>query len=72
MPKKAMSLRLSEELAARLANVARIEGVPISEMVREAIEDHIKKRRADPEFQKLLRQQLEEDRKALERLAGDS
>jgi len=69
MKSKAMSLRLSGDQAAQLAAVARTEDVPISEAVREAIREHIKVRRTDPEFQQRLKQQLEEDREMLERLA---
>jgi predicted DNA-binding protein len=67
---KATSLRLPESLAAELAAVARADGMPISEAVREAIEKHIAERRADQEFQARLKKRLEEDREVLERLAG--
>lgn len=69
MPSKAMSLRLSEEMSAELAAVARADDVPISEAVREAIENHIAARRADKAFQERLKKRLEEDREVLERLA---
>jgi predicted DNA-binding protein len=68
-PTKATSLRLSPGLAAELATVARAEGVPISDVVRAAIGKHIATRRADEDFQARLREQMEEDRKVLERLA---
>jgi predicted DNA-binding protein len=68
-PTKAMSLRLSPELAAELSAVARAQGVPISDVVRTAIGKHIATRRADEDFQARLREQMEEDRKVLERLA---
>jgi predicted DNA-binding protein len=70
MSTKAMSLRLPEALAAELAAVARTDGTPISEAVREAIEKHIAERRADPDFQKRLQRRLEADHKVLERLAA--
>jgi hypothetical protein len=66
---KAMSLRLPEDKAADLAAVARTDEMPVSEVVREAIDNHIAARRADKEFQKRLKKRLEEDRKLLERLA---
>jgi predicted DNA-binding protein len=69
MPTKAMSLRLPEDKAAELAAVARTDEMPISEVVREAIDNHIAARRADEEFQKRLKKRLEEDREILERLA---
>ena len=70
MAVKAMSLRLPEEKAAELAAIARTDEMPVSEVVREAIDNHIKARRADKSFQKRLQQRLEEDRQVLERLAG--
>jgi predicted transcriptional regulator len=70
MPTKAMSLRLSEDLAAELAAVAETDEMPISEAVREAIDKHIAERRADKAFQVRLKQRLEENREILERLAG--
>jgi predicted DNA-binding protein len=69
VPTKATSLRLSPELAAELSAVARAEGVPISDVVRAAIGKHIASRRADEDFQARLREQMEEDRKVLERLS---
>lgn len=65
---KALSIRLSEEIAADLAAVARTDDVPVSEAVREAIHNHIKARRADRDFQERLKKRLKEDREVLERL----
>jgi hypothetical protein len=69
MANKATSLRLPEPMAAELAAVARADGIPISEAVRQAIEKHIAERRGDEGFQKRLKQLLEEDQKLLKRLA---
>jgi predicted DNA-binding protein len=69
MPTRAMSLRLPEEMAVELAAVARTDDVPISEVVREAIEHHIAARRDDKDFQRRLKKRLAEDREVLERLA---
>ena len=66
---KVLSIRLDEEVAADLAAVARTDDMPVSEAVREAIEKHIATRRADKDFQKRLKERLEEDREVLERLA---
>lgn len=68
---RAMSLRLSEEMADDLAAVARTDDVPISEFVRAAIAEHIAARRADAGFQRRLKEQMAEDRRILERLAGE-
>jgi predicted DNA-binding protein len=64
-----MSLRLPEDKAAELAAIARTEEMPVSEVVREAIDKHIADCRADQDFQKRLKQRLEEDKALLERLA---
>lgn len=69
MAVKAMSLRLPEEKAAELAAIARTDNMPVSEAVREAIDNHIAAKRADKNFQKRLKKRLEEDREVLERLA---
>lgn len=64
-----LSLRLSKELAKEIAAVARVEGVTVSAAIRAAIYRYIATRRTDENFKKLLRQRLEEDREALERLS---
>jgi len=69
MATKATSLRLPEEMAAELAAVARADDAPMSEVVREAIEKHIAERRSDKDFQKRVKQLLEEDQEVLKRLA---
>ncbi len=69
MAPKAMSIRLPEEQAVELAAVARTDEMPVSEAVRQAIENHIAARRADKDFQKRLKKRLAEDREVLERLA---
>jgi predicted transcriptional regulator len=67
MPSKAISIRLPEEMAAELAAIARTLDVPVSETIREAIEDFMTSRRSDKGFQQRLRKRLEEDREILER-----
>ena len=66
---KTMSLRLSDEQAAELEAVARVEEAPVAAVVRDAISERIQARRGDQEFQARLRRHLEENRQALERLA---
>lgn len=55
-------------MATELAAIARTQDVAVSEVVRQAVENHIASRFADKDFQKRLRKQLEEDREILERL----
>jgi predicted transcriptional regulator len=66
---KNMTLRLNDDQAKELEAVAQVEGTPVSETVRTAIEDRIEARRADKEFQRRLRRLIEENQEALERLA---
>lgn len=69
MPAKVMSLRLPEDIAAEIAAVARADGIPVSQAIREAIENHIATRSADKAFRERLKKRLAEDQKILERLA---
>jgi hypothetical protein len=68
---KVTTLRLSEGMAAELAAVARVDGMSVSEAVREAVEKHIAERRTDQEFRARLKKRLEEDREVLARLTED-
>ena len=52
---KTMTLRLSDELAADLEAMARVDDVPVSEAIRVAIDERIKGRRDDKQFQARLR-----------------
>jgi predicted transcriptional regulator len=66
---KSMTLRLSDDIAAELDAVARVDGTTVADQVRSAIEDRIAARRADKGFQARRRKALEENKAALERLA---
>ena len=66
---KTMTLRLDDELAADLEAMARVDGVPVSEAVRVAIDERLKARRDDKQFQTRLRRLMAENQRALERLA---
>ena len=67
---KAMTLRLPAEQADALEMVAEVDGVSMSEAVRDAIESHIDNRRADDGFQERLAASMERHRRILDRLAG--
>ena len=69
MAKKAMTLRLEDELARELEAVARVEGITVSEAVRHAITEHVAAKRADRAFQERLDRFMSENRAILERLA---
>lgn len=68
MATKIISLRLPEETAAEIAAIARADGIPVSQAIREAIDNHIAALSADKDFKERLRQRLAEDRELLERL----
>jgi predicted DNA-binding protein len=62
------TLRLPMALYEEVELVARAEDKPVSEVIREAIAAHIKRRRADPEFQARLKKRLKDDAKILRKL----
>lgn len=64
-----MTLRLSDDLAADLEAMARVDDVPVSEAIRVAIDERIRARREDKQFQARLRRLMAENQRALERLA---
>jgi hypothetical protein len=53
----------------KLEAVARAEGISVSDAVREAIAEHIARKRKDKAFRERLRAVVERDREILERLA---
>jgi predicted transcriptional regulator len=57
-PVKAMTIRLSEDQADALETVARVADLPVSEVIRAAISEHIEKRRKDPAFQDSLKARI--------------
>lgn len=68
---KSVLLRLDAELAQRMQAVAEIEGATVSEFIREAIAEHVERRRADPEFRRHVKETLERNRRLLEQLLDD-
>jgi post-segregation antitoxin (ccd killing protein) len=68
MARKNMTLRLTADQSDELEAVARAEGITVSEAVREAIAEHIERKRKDKAFRERLRAVMERDREILERL----
>lgn len=64
-PAKAMTIRLSAEQAEALETVASVENLPISEVIRAAISEHIESRRQDARFQDGLKERIERARRFL-------
>lgn len=66
---KMLTLRLPEEQAQELEALARVEGVSVSEEIRDAITDRVANKLQDEEFQARLKRLMEQERSVLERLA---
>jgi predicted transcriptional regulator len=66
-PVKAMTIRLSAEQADALETVAAVESMPVSEVIRAAIAEHIDNRKNDPEFQDSLKDRLERAKRLLKK-----
>jgi predicted transcriptional regulator len=62
----ASTIRLPIDLARHLETIARVDEVPISHAIREAIEAHVAARRADPQFQQRLRARIDADQQLTE------
>jgi hypothetical protein len=69
MDHKAMTLRLPAEQAEALEKVAEVDGVSVTEAIREAIEQHISARAADKEFRARLAASMERNQRILDRLS---
>ncbi len=69
MENKAMTLRLPAEQAEALEKVAEVDGMSVTEAIREAIEHHITVRAADAEFRARLAASMERNQRILERLS---
>jgi len=55
---KTMSIRLTTEQAEALEIVASVEALPLSEVIRTAINEHIDGKTKDPAFQDSLKDRL--------------
>ena len=65
-PQKAMTIRLSAEQAEDLATVAAVDGQPVSQVIRAAIDDHIEGRKRDAGFRNGLRQRIGRSQRMLQ------
>ena len=66
---KNMTLRMDEALAGNVQAIAEVEGSTVSDVIRSAISEHVERRKADPEFQKLLKRNIERHAQLLGMLA---
>jgi predicted DNA-binding protein len=68
MNMKVSTLRLPEPMAKQLGAIARAEGISVSEVLREGIENHIAARISDENLKERLRKVQQEDRDVLKDL----
>ncbi|HZR77919.1 MAG TPA: ribbon-helix-helix protein, CopG family [Chthoniobacterales bacterium] len=66
-PAKALTIRLSADQADELELVARVQDLPISDVIRSAISAHIEEAKSNPDFKDSLRQRI----KRAQKLLGD-
>lgn len=68
-PLMARTLRLDPDQEEMLREMARVDGIPVSDEIRQAIASHIERRRKDADFQTRLRASLERHAELLKTLA---
>lgn len=66
---KTLAVRLPHAQAAEVETIARVEGTPVSELVRGALAEAIERRRRDPVFRDRMRAVMREDAEILRRLS---
>ena len=66
---KNMTLRMDERLAEKVQTIADVEGTTVSDVIREALAEHVEQRRRDPEFQAMLQRNLQRHQQLLNMLA---
>lgn len=66
---KNMTLRMDEGLAENVQSIAEVEGTTVTDVIRTAISEHVDRKKADPEFRKLLKRNIERHAQLLSMLA---
>ncbi len=66
---KNMTLRMDERLAEKVQTIAEVEGTTVSNVIRDALAEHVERRRRDPEFQAMLQRNLQRHQQLLDMLA---
>ena len=66
---KSMTLRIDENLAKKVRSVAEVEETTVSDVIRDALSEHVERRRRDPEFQAMLKRNLRRHKELLSMLA---
>ena len=65
---KSMTLRIDENLAEKVRSVAEVEETTVSDVIRDALSEHVERRRRDPEFQAMLKRNLQRHEELLSML----
>ena len=66
---KSMTLRMDERLAEKVQSIAEVEGTTVSNVIRDALAEHVERRRRDPDFQAMLQRNLQRHQELLNMLA---
>ena len=66
---KSMTLRMDEGLANKARTIAEIEGTTVSDFIRDALTEHVERRRRDPKFQEMMQRNLKRHQELLSMLA---
>ena len=66
---KSMTMRIDETLAQRVRTIAEVEETSVSDVIRDALAEHVERRRSDPEFQAMLKRNLQRHEELLSMLA---
>lgn len=66
---KTLTVRVDASQAREAEVVARVEGISVNELVRQALAGHIEARRKDKAFRARIAGIIEEDKAILDRLA---
>lgn len=66
---KSMTLRIDEALAEKVRTIAEVEETTVSDVIRDALAEHVERRRRDPEFQTMLQRNLRRHEELLSMLA---
>lgn len=66
---KNMTLRMDEALADSVQAIAEVESATVTDVIRTAISEHVDRRKADPEFQMMLKRNMERHAQLLSMLA---
>ena len=66
---KSMTLRIDEALAEKVRTIAEVEESTVSDVIRDALAEHVERRRRDPEFQTMLKRNLRRHEELLSVLA---